>query len=262
MARTALKNICRLIEATKVSLPPEQEFLEDLKRSIEITDKAERRKPSATYKPSSMNCIRNMWYQVMGTDEDDGESSYALTGICNSGSDIHERIQKAVANMKNNGMDCEYINVADYVKSRNLDYIEIVSQQGMETKLFHKTLNMSFLCDGIIRYHGKYYILELKTESVNKFMNRKDVDPYHYNQGTAYSIAFGIDEVIFVYINRDVLTMKSYMFRPTDEMKNELVGKITECDGYVQRNECPPIPEDVPKKSCEYCNFKMRCKNT
>jgi len=263
MARSSLKNVCRLIQSSTQSLPPEKEFLSDLIRSIEITDKLNARQPSQTYKPSSMNCIRNMYYQVTGAEQDESETSYALVGICNSGTDIHERIQKSVANMISNGIDCEYINVADFVTSRNLDYLDIVSKNGMETKLYHKTLNMSFLCDGIIRYKGHYYILELKTESVYKWQGRNDVDPKHHNQGISYSIAFGIDEVLFVYINRDTLGMKSFMFNVTDDMKQTLVGRIEECDNFVKLNNVPPKPsaDDLPKSTCQYCSYRKRCNN-
>ena len=260
MARQSFKNICRLIDSVKEDVAPEQSFLGDLKRSIELTNSRESREPSKTYKPSSMTCIRNMYYQVTGHPQDEGYTPYTLIGICNSGTDIHERVQKYVADMKNNGIDCEYINVADFVKQRELDYLEVVEQKGMETKLYNKTLNMSFLCDGIIRYKNKYYILELKTESAYKWQGRKGVDPKHYAQGTAYSLVFKLDEVIFIYINRDILDMKAFMFKPTDEMRSELVNKILECDNYVQQNILPPKPEDVPKSSCEYCQFRLSCR--
>jgi CRISPR/Cas system-associated exonuclease Cas4 (RecB family) len=265
MTRSTLKNICRLIQEANEELPVEQSFLSDLKRSIELTDKANRRLPSKTYKPSSMHCIRNMYYQRIGAPQDDGESSYTLVGICNSGTDIHQRIQQSVLDMKSNDMDCEYVNVAEYVRSRELDDLEIVKEPDFEhgdyeTKLFHKKLNISFLCDGIIRYKGKYYILELKTESSNKWMMRKGVDPKHYMQGTAYSSMFEIHGVIFVYINRDVLDMKAYMFEPTDDMKSELMGKITNCDNYIEHNVVPPKPEDLPRSVCEFCNYKTMCR--
>lgn len=262
MARQSFKNICRLIDCAKEEVAPEQSFLGDLKRSIEITNSKNSRAPSKTYKPSSMTCMRNMWYQVTGYPQDEGYTPYTLIGICNSGTDIHERTQKYVDDMKNNGFDCEYINVADYVKQRNLDYLEIVDQKGMETKLYHKTLNMSFLCDGIIRYKNKYYILELKTESSFKWQERRGVDPKHYAQGTAYSVAFKIDQVIFVYINRDILDMKSYIFEPTQEMKDEMINKILECDNYVKENKLPPIPENVPKSSCTYCSWRNSCRQS
>ena len=260
MGRQSFKNICRLIDAVKEDVAPEQSFLGDLKRSIEMTNSKEDRPPSMTYKPSSMTCIRNMYYQVTGTPQDEGYTPYTLVGICNAGSDIHERIQTYVSDMKNNDIDCEYINVADYVKEQELDYLEVVGQQGMETKLYNKTLNMSFLCDGIIRYKGKYYILEIKTESAYKWQARKGVDPKHYAQGTAYSLVFKIDEVVFLYINRDILDIKAFMFKPTDEMRAELVNKILECDNYVQEKKVPPKPEDVPKSSCEYCSFRLTCR--
>ena len=260
MARNSLKNVCRLIETARETLPPEQDFLNDLKRSIEMTADSYTGLPSKTYKPSGMNCIRASYYQVSGIEPDPSSSSYAFVGICNSGTDIHVRIQTAVAQMKDNGMDCEYIDVAEFVKSRNLDYLNIVSKNGMETKLYHTKYNLSFMCDGIIKYKNHYYILELKTESSFKFINRKDVDKSHEHQATAYALAFGIDQVLFVYINRDVLDMKAFMFNVTGEMKENLVGYIEECDGYVQRKIAPPKPVDVAKKTCSYCMYKSQCK--
>lgn len=260
MARNSLKNVMRLIETAKDTLSPEQDFLNDLERSIEITADKDVRLPSKTYKPSGMNCIRQSYYQLMGIEPDRSSSNYSLVGICNSGTDIHIRIQTAIEQMKENGMDCEYVDVAEFVKNRNLDHLNIVSQNGMETKLYHEKLNMSFMCDGIVKYKNHYYILELKTESSYRFVNRRGVDPSHYNQATAYSIAFNIPEVLFVYINRDVLDMKSFMFIPTNDMKQNLIGYIDECDGYVNRMIAPPKPENVAKKTCNYCLYKTQCK--
>lgn len=260
MARNSLKNVFRLIDEAKQLQSVEQSFLSDLKRSIELTDEKNSRKPSQTYKPSSMNCIRNMYFQVTGQEPDKANSSACLVGICESGTDRHERVQNAVSHMKDNGIDCEYVDVAKFVKSRNLDYLEVVSKQGHETKLYHKTLNMSFLCDGIIRYKGKYYILEIKTESIYKWQNRHGVNEAHHNQATAYSTALGIDEVIFLYINRDNTDMKSFLFTVTDSMKAELVGKIEKCDEYVKNLTCPPKPENADNKMCQYCSYRNSCR--
>jgi hypothetical protein len=260
MARNSLKNVCRLIDVANSNLPVEQSFLADLKRSIELSDEASSHRPSQSYKPSSMKCIRNMYYQLIGAEPDPTQSSYCMVGICNAGTDIHIRIQQAVVEMRANGMDCDYIDVAEYVESRNLDYLEVVSKNGMETKLHNRLLNMTFMCDGIVRYKNHYYILEIKTEASFKWNARTGVDINHYRQGTAYSVSLQLPEVLFVYVNRDVLDMKSYLFVPTDEMKEDLIGLIEECDGYVRRLICPPKPEDVAKKTCEYCGYKNLCK--
>lgn len=262
MARNSLKNVVRLIKANDV--PVEQSFLTDLERSIELQNEKESRQPSQTYKPSSMQCIRNMYYQVTGAEQDTGETKYTLIGICNSGTDIHARIQQAVIDMQSNGMECEYVNVADFVRNRGLkESLEIRKEPDFEhgdyeTKLYHKDLNISFLCDGIIKYKGTYYLLELKTESSGKFMMRKGVDKKHYDQGTAYSLIFRIDKVIFVYINRDVLDMKAYMFEPTLEMKNAIIDRINECNAYVEHGQTPPKP-DMDNRVCTYCAYRARC---
>lgn len=260
MSRQSLKNVIKLIDGVKDTLPLEQKFLNDLKRSIELDADKGARLPSKTYKPSGMNCIRQSYYQIMGVHPDESKSNYTMVGICNSGTDIHVRVQKAVIGMKNNNMDCEFISVPEFIKQRNLDYLKVVSNTDTETKLYHEKYNISFMCDGIIKYDNHYYILELKTESSYKFINRKSVDKSHYNQGTAYALAFGLSEVLFVYINRDIFDMKAFMFNVTDEMKQNLVGYIEECDSYVKRLIAPPKPENLEKKTCQYCGYRTQCR--
>lgn len=265
MARTALKNIFNLLDTAKAELPPEQSFLNDLRRSIELTDEKNSDPGSKAYKPSGMNCMRQSFYVITGAAPDPANSNSNLVGICESGSDRHERIQDAVLHMKDNDMDCEYVNVADFVKQRELKYLKIVKRPNFkagryETKLYHKTLNMSFLCDGIIRYKNHYYILEIKTESSNKFFMRKGVDPSHYNQATAYSMAFGINEVIFLYESRDTLDKKAFLFNVTDEMRMNLLGYIEECDRYIKAMKVPEKPVNVMTKTCNYCKYKNQCR--
>lgn len=260
MPRQSLKNVCRLIEAAKETLPVEEEFLNDLKRSVELTEQKNSRKPSQTYKPSGMNCIRQSYYQIMGFEPDKGSSNYIGIAICETGTDRHVRIQNAVSAMKKNGIDCEYIDVASFVRNRGLDdYLEIKSQVGNETKLYHKGLNISFMCDGIIKYHNHYYIIEFKTEGSSKFFSRKGVDASHHNQAICYSMALDLPEVLFVYISRDTLDMKAYIYTVTDDMKNDIVTYIEECDGYVKRKITPPKPE-CNKKTCMYCPYITQCR--
>ena len=88
---------------------------------------------------------------------------------------------------------------------------------------------------------------------------RKGVAEEHYAQGTAYSIAFNLDEVIFLYVNRDNLEMKSFMLNVTDDMKQDMVARIDESDRYVKLGKTPPKPTDLPKNACTYCGYKKRC---
>ena len=258
MARNSIKNVFRLIDIANNELPIEKQFLNDLTSTIEKS--IENRKPSQTYKPSGMNCERQMVYQVLGVEPEDKCMSYQSQGICESGTDRHVRIQQAIEKIKETiGVDCEYIDVAEFVKQRNLPDLEVVSKSGMETKLYNTRLNMSFLCDGIIKYKSKYFIFEFKTETADKFYRRTDVDESHYNQATAYSINFGLDNVLFVYENRNTLDKKAYIRHITNEMKEELIGKIEYCDSYVKKLKAPPKPQNVAKKTCSYCMYRKKC---
>lgn len=260
MARNSLVNIMNLVEEAKQSQPVESRFLTDLERSIEIDAVKNRRPGSRTYKPSGMNCIRRSYYVITGVEGDPADASYVLEGICNSGSDIHVRIQTAVMNMTKNGMDCEWVNVEEFVKSRNLTDLEITSHTPTETKLYNKKYNISFMCDGIIRYHNKYYILELKTETSRKWSRREGVDSKHLHQASAYSLSLGLNGVIFVYINRDMLNMKSFMLYVTDDMRNEIVHYVETCNKYIKSHRVPPKPLDADNNFCKYCEFRTQCR--
>lgn len=256
----ALLNVLNLVGSAKEEMPIEQAFLSDLKASIEKQDEKNKRKPSKSYKPSSLHCIRNMYFQITGAELESDRASCELVGICESGTDRHDRIQKAVMAMKNTGIDCEYVDVGKYVIENNLTDLKIISKNGNETKLFNEKLNMSFLCDGIIRYKSRYYILEIKTETSNKFWDRAAMNPEHILQGTAYSLNFNIDEVIFLYECRDNCAKKSYILNVTDEMKKNLMDKIKNCNAYVSDNVVPPKPDDITRKTCLYCNYSKLCK--
>ena len=136
MSRNSLKSVCRLIQSIKEEIPIEKQFVEDLKRSIELNDKKESRKPSQTYKPSSMNCLRNMYYQRIGI-EPESESNAVLIGICESGTDRHERVQEAISRMKENNIEPKKMQIIypKQGKSANLLLIEGVKNGKSSLKI-------------------------------------------------------------------------------------------------------------------------------
>ena len=258
MPRKSLKNIHRLIETAKRGAPIPESFLADLGRTIARSQGT--RKPSQAYKPSSMTCIRNMYFQIVGAEMDEGLPDADFVGICESGTARHEYIQNYVSKMKKYDIDCEYVDVSEYIKEHKLTHLIVVKKMGYETKLKHTTLNISFLCDGIIKYKGKYYILEIKTEASQKWYKREGVDPKHFAQATTYSLSLEIDDVMFLYENRNLCGKKVYILHVTDDMKNDLViSKIEACDEYVRRIKVPPMPVGYPNNSCNYCKYKRVC---
>lgn len=261
MGRTSLSNVARLIDLANKPQSVDASFLEDFKRSVVMTEEKYDGIPSKTFKPSSLNCARGCYYQIMGVKPDSGATSFNMIGICNSGSDIHVRVQNAVMKMRENGIDCDWIDVAEYIEENNLDHLIVREKKGTETKLYDTRYGtyVSFMCDGIIRYKGKYYILEIKTESSSKWYAREGVDPKHYKQATSYSNSFKLDTVLFMYVDRDLLNIKVYEFNVTNEMRHELVEFFNVVQGYVERQIAPP-KGDVKPNQCRYCGYQTQCK--
>jgi hypothetical protein len=250
-----------LIETPSESLSQSEYFVQDLERAIQTIDQVHSRKPSNSYKPSSLNCMRSMYFEMVGTERDPKDAKSYFIGICQSGTDRHERIQSAIFKMKELGFDCEYVNVAEYVKENNIEDLEIIKQSGFETKLFHKKLKLSFLCDGIIKYRGRYYILEIKTESQFKFSNRTNAAAEHYAQGTAYAVALKLNDVMYLYESRDNCNKKAYILHITEDMKQKLViKKIEDCEQYVATKVVPPKHKILINKICDNCDYTGACK--
>ena len=260
MSRKSLKNVMRLIEVANEDISIEKQFLLDLQNSIEKSNN-EPYKPSQTIKPSSFNCIRNAYYQLIGAEPEQSNSTYNSAGICESGTDRHIRMQKNIERMKDIlSIDCEYIDIEKFINERNLIDIEIKGKSGMETKLYNKKYNMSFMTDGIVKYKSKYFIFEYKTETADKFYKRQGVDENHYNQAISYSLNFGLDNVLFLYENRNDCSLKCYLFNVTDEMRNNLIDKIKVALISAESKRIPPKPFDVIKKTCSYCQYKNQCR--
>ena len=111
-----------------------------------------------------------------------------------------------------------------------------------------------------IKYKGKYYILEIKTESSYKWRERTYVDDSHIQQAIAYSLNLCINDVLFLYECRDLCSKKCYLYTVTDKLRKEVLDTIKSCDDYVSIGVVPMKPQTVSKKTCQYCQYRKSCK--
>jgi CRISPR/Cas system-associated exonuclease Cas4 (RecB family) len=258
MAKIPACVLSDVVKTATGAFAPEKQFVKDLDKTIEFSQAESMRMPSKTFKPSSLGgCERNLYFQLTGVLPDNDTRSSMLIGICESGTDRHIRIQQHIIDMKNYGIDCEYVDVEEFVKSRNLTDIEIVSKDGIETKCYNKKYNISFLTDGLVRYKGQYYILEIKTETSNKFWQHTDVRPEHIAQGVTYYLSFGIDQVLYLYENRDTTGHKAYVYHVSEEDAAKIVQKMESINKFVADSIVPDKTTDESK--CKYCGYVSEC---
>lgn len=241
-----------------IELTVEQKFVKQLELTIQQLEDEGKGQRSTNYKPSALTCPRQMFYYRNGVKADSLPSDYTAVGIAESGTDRHARLQAAISKMKECGYDCEYIDVEKFIAQFKPAGTRVVGKRGAETKCFNDIYDMSFMCDGIVRIGGNYYILEIKTESCFKFSSRFGVDEKHYAQGICYSLLFGLNNVIFLYENRDTCAKKAFMFTVTDKMRDEIKKRIEYVEECRKENKLPTKTSN--QRVCQYCPYALKCK--
>ncbi len=268
------RKLGKLVTASVKKQPLNKAFLTDVMSAIEVLDRKGRRMPSRTYKPSSMVCMRQMYYMVTGEKPDESRTDYASVGMADTGTRRHVAIQDAIAAMAELGYDWKYLDVEEYLREKQahgkcLD-VQVVGKRGVETQLRHKTLNISFMCDGIVRHipSGEEFLFEFKNQISFKYghddkqpgaVAKSHVDDAHEDQVCTYCMALDLNRALVLYENRDNCNLECpEVFEVTDDMKQARVDKILECDSYVERQVPPPMHPD--KKPCRWCQYQTACK--
>lgn len=249
------RTLISLIKDKVETLPPEQSFLADLKDTVSACNPP--RKRSAHTKPSSLHCLRQIYFDKIQAPIDASVTEYSSARICETGTNSHEAIQYYVVQMAEKGKDCKYIDVAEFVKQRGLNYLEIKRKSGYETHLYDTRYDISFLCDGIILYKGKYYILEIKTENDSKGIYREEADPYHKLQSVSYSLSLGIDDVMWLYEERNFCVPKTFHTIVTEQDRVKLIMDLELVEQAVK--DMTPPPKCTSRKTCQYCSYHTIC---
>lgn len=250
------KTLLNLIKTKMEILPAEESFLVDLKATLTAANPPKSR--STHVKPSSLNCMRIMYFDKIQASIDAGVAEWNGVRICETGSNSHENIQRYVSLMSKFGKQCEFIDVEQYIKENNLDYLRVKSKKQYETHLYDTRYDISFLCDGLIKYRGQYYILEIKTETDDKGFNRNCADEFHKLQSVAYSLCLKIDKIMWLYEERNFCSPKTFITTVTDEDRLQLIQRIETVEQAVK--DMKPPEKCGQRKTCQYCCYKSECK--
>lgn len=258
----------RLIAAVKSAnerRPLNKVFLSDVMTAIEKYDRLNSHKPSEWYKPSSLNCLRQMYFMRTKTEPDETITEYNSISMADTGSRRHVAIQTVLENMENMGYDWRYVDVADYIAMKKEQgkclFLDVVGKNGAETKLFDSAMKVMFLCDGIMQRisTGEYYLFEFKNQISFKANSKEAVDKEHYNQVSAYCAELDLSKAFVLYENRDNCNLECpELFEVTQEMKDAFFDRLLDCEGYVERLIVPPKCDNT--KTCRWCKYKTACR--
>lgn len=257
MGLASLIKVAQGKNASSVSF--EDKFLKEYQEAVKRQEERERQPvPTDYFRPSSMyGCDRMLFFMRVhcegaGSDEIDVN----LAEICNSGTDRHLRIQHLVEDME--GVTC--LDLEEVVKEANLKGIktEFVgwNEDHTEARCKNEEMSLFFQPDGVINFLGKDVILEIKTESTYQHSNRYEPKLDHKYQATCYGMGLGIDYVLFFYEDRNFCGKKPYLWKITDEMKAEVLSKISRVNKAIKLG----IPPEKDTNKCTYCKYKNECK--
>lgn len=255
-----------LLDNTTQKLPANQQFCVDVMSAIERKNVLEHQKGSQWYKPSSLHCLRRMYFTRIGADEDVSNTEYKSIGMADTGTRRHEAIQDVLLDMTRLGYDWEYVDVAEYVEMKQAQgkckTLIVKERVGAETKLFDTALKISFRCDGIIKRisTNEYYLFEFKNVASFKFNSIEDeILEQHHNQVICYCTALDLDKAFVTYEDRNMCELKvPEIFIVTPEMKEELTNRLFDCEGYVER--MIPAPKEESSHNCRWCPYRSACK--
>lgn len=259
MGRMTLMDLIKLdADAGKDDRPVSEIFMEDLEKIVDKLNPF--RRPSKNIKPSSLNCKRKMYFDMTEApiDPDAYLSDYNGTRILETGTASHESLQYYISKMNQLDNGWEWVDVEEYIKEKKLDYLEVKSKKEYETHLFDTRYGISFLCDGLLKYKGKYYILEIKTEVDFKSKNRNSEDEYHKKQSLCYSLCLQIYDIIWLYEERNFCSPKTFdSFNSEHEVKDLEENTIQYVIKCVAEGTVPEKTELI--KTCNYCPYRKEC---
>lgn len=218
----------------------------------------------ANIKPSKIQCDRQMYYILTN-----GQANLVQTTdpklilIQKMGSYIHLLIQEAMSKAEPQGIILrkpEDIVEAAIARGINTQIVpsKYDSNNPYEAHCYNSDYNISFMWDGGIYFKDSKTLIEIKSEDHFKSIQRIAPDPEHIEQSTCYSLGLGVDDVIFLYVNRNYLNIKSYLVHIDNMMKQEVLDKFARVNDAVSKGT---LPEKIKCKSCKYCDYTVICKS-
>lgn len=226
------------------------EFLSQFTQTAKGGDKPPSK--STFLNPSSLKCPRQAYFKGVCAEQDKQDRSLNSIGITSVGSYLHEFTQDILTRMPS----WEFIDVAEFVK--DIDDLTVLGKSGFETKLESKKYGIHFLVDGVMRHENKDYLIEIKSMTSNKYYALKDLGEYEI-QIVSYATLLGLNEVLLIAIDRDLLNYKVIHAHITRNQKAEWNVMIESIREAISKKEPPIKPPNLDKKVCAYCNYRGVC---
>lgn len=213
-----------------------------------------------TFAPSSFRCPRVSWFRLRGVQPDAiKKPDRTMEFSSEIGTACHEIIQR---NLKE-ALGKDWIEVEDYLKDNPEDgakYDWQLEKSGYETKISISNPPIRFACDGIIRWKGEIYLLEIKTSEFASFDELTDPKEQHIDQIKCYATLLGIKHVLVLYQDRQYGGLKCFEMTISDSDNRYVLDKFQYVMDMVEANLAPEgLPKGDASCSAALCPYYKKC---
>ena len=214
-----------------------------------------------TFAPSSFRCPRVSWFRLRGVQPDEiTKPDRVMEFSAEIGTACHEIIQH---NLKE-ALGEDWIEVEDYLKD-NPDvgnkYTWELEKSGYETKISINNPPIRFACDGILRWKGQIYLLEIKTSEFSSFDELTNPKDQHVDQIKCYATLLGIKKVLVLYQDRQYGGLKCFEMTISDNDNRYVLDRFQYVMDMVDANLAPEgLPKGDPWCSSNHCPYYRKCK--
>lgn len=216
--------------------------------------------PSKFIAPSGIRCQRMQWFRLRGTEPDRASTvDRVLNFTAEVGIALHRMIQR---NLREALKD-DWVRVEDYLKENPIDHTYTLKEvdDGLETQIEFHDLPIRFACDGIIRWKGQYYLLEIKSSEFSSFDELTDPKSQHIAQTKCYSSMLRLRGVIYIYIDRQYGGLKFYEKQFSEADMQEVENTIKYIAEMAEANIAPDrLPTGDSWCTPSRCKFYKVCK--
>jgi len=117
--------------------------------------------------------------------------------------------------------------------------------------------------DAVISDGNQLYVLDIKSMNSMIFRTLEEPKPENVQQIQLYLYYFKIPKGILLYVNKDNLQLKEFIFDYNPAQAEELIKGLTTLKSKIDSNIIPVRLADYPDNwQCRYCQYKSVCDMT
>lgn len=210
-----------------------------------------------SFAPSQMRCDRISWFRLRGVQPDKIKApDRTLDFSAKVGTACHEIIQNRLAHCS----DVEWLSPNQFLSDQSYDFSYDKNGYEYQIEIRHP-FPIRFACDGIIRFQGKIYLLEIKTSEFSSFQDLIEPKPKHMDQIKCYATLLDVSNVLVLYVDRQYGGLKCFEIVITQAEKDAMIAKMQHVMDCVESFIAPEgLPKGDPDCNPNMCPYYAKCK--